>query len=37
MLKINEKSFEDKELPHGLFLTTRKTTKKIQSGGSFGS
>ena len=27
MLKINEKSFEDEELPHGLFLTTRKTTK----------
>ena len=27
ILKINKKSFEDEELPHVLFLTTRKTAK----------
>ena len=27
MLRLNMKHFEDEELPHGLFLTTRKTTK----------
>ena len=27
ILKINKKSFEDEELSHVLFLTTRKTAK----------
>ena len=27
ILKINNKNFEDEELPHELFLTTRQTTK----------
>ena len=26
-LRINKKNFEDEELPHELFPTTRKTTK----------
>ena len=26
-LRLNKKNFEDKELPHELFLTTRQTTK----------
>ena len=25
--RLNKKNFEDKELPHELFLTTRQTTK----------
>ena len=28
MLRINEKNFEDEELPHELFLTTRQITKR---------
>ena len=27
MLRLNKKNFEDEELPHELFLTTRQTTK----------
>ena len=27
MLKLNKKNFEDEELPHELFLTTRQTAK----------
>ena len=27
VLRINKKNFEDEELPHELFLTTRQTTK----------
>ena len=27
MLSLNKKNFEDEELPHGLRLTTRQTTK----------
>ena len=27
VLKLNMKNFEDEELPHELFLTTRQTTK----------
>ena len=27
ILRLNEKNFEDEELPHELFLTTRQTTK----------
>ena len=27
MLPLNKKNFEDEELPHELFLTTRQTTK----------
>ena len=27
ILRLNKKIFEDKELPHELFLTTRQTTK----------
>ena len=27
ILRFNKKNFEDKELPHELFLTTRQTTK----------
>ena len=27
MLRINKKNYEDEELPHELFLTTRQTTK----------
>ena len=27
MLRLNKKNFEDGELPHELFLTTRQTTK----------
>ena len=27
ILRLNKKNFEDKELPHELFLTTRQTTK----------
>ena len=27
ILKLTKKNFEDKEFPHELFLTTRKTTK----------
>ena len=27
ILRINKKNFEDEELPHELFLTTRQTTK----------
>ena len=27
ILRINKKNFENKELPHELFLTTRRTTK----------
>ena len=27
ILRLNKKNFEDEELRHGLFLTTRKTTK----------
>ena len=27
-LRLNKKNFEDEELPHELFLTTRQTTKK---------
>ena len=26
-LRLNKKNFEDEELPHELFLTTRQTTK----------
>ena len=26
-LRLNKKEFEDEELPHEIFLTTRKTTK----------
>ena len=26
-LRLNKRNFEDEELPHELFLTTRKTTK----------
>ena len=29
ILRINKKNFEDKEMPHELFLTTRQTTKII--------
>ena len=28
ILKLNKKSFEDKELSHELFLTTRQTNKR---------
>ena len=28
MLKLNKKNFEDEELPHELFLTTRQKTKR---------
>ena len=28
ILRLNKKKFEDEELPHELFLTTRQTTKK---------
>ena len=28
ILKLNKKNFEEEELPHELFLTTRQTTKK---------
>ena len=28
MFKLNEKNFEDEELPHELFLTTRQKTKR---------
>ena len=28
MLKLNKKNFEDRELPHELFLTTRQKTKR---------
>ena len=27
VLRLNKKNFEDEELPHELFLTTRQTTK----------
>ena len=27
MLRLNKKEFEDEELPHEIFLTTRQTTK----------
>ena len=27
ILRLNNKKFEDEELPHGLFLTSRQTTK----------
>ena len=27
ILRLNKKNFEDEELPHELFVTTRKTTK----------
>ena len=27
-LRLNKKNFEDEELPHELFLTTKQTTKK---------
>ena len=27
MLRINKKNFQNEELPHELFLTTRQTTK----------
>ena len=27
ILRLNKKNFEDEELPHELFLTTRKTAK----------
>ena len=27
ILRINKKNFQDEELPHELFLTTRQTTK----------
>ena len=27
ILRLNKKKFEDQELPHELFLTTRQTTK----------
>ena len=27
ILRVNKKNFEDEELPHELFLTTRQTTK----------
>ena len=27
ILRLNKKNFEDEELPHELFLTTRQTTK----------
>ena len=27
ILRLNKKTFEDEELPHELFLTTRQTTK----------
>ena len=27
ILRLNKKNFQDKELPHKLFLTTRQTTK----------
>ena len=27
ILRLNKKNFDDKELPHELFLTTRQTTK----------
>ena len=41
ILRLNKKNFEDEELPHELFLTTRflifLMSKIIQSGGSFGS
>ena len=26
-MRLNKKNFEDEELPHELFLTTRQTTK----------
>ena len=29
VLRLNKKNFEDEELPHELFLTTRQTTKII--------
>ena len=28
ILRLNKKNFEDEELPHELFLTSRQTTKK---------
>ena len=28
ILGLNEKNFEDEDLPHEVFLTTRQTTKK---------
>ena len=28
ILRLNQKNFEDKELPHELFLTTIQTTKE---------
>ena len=31
ILRINKKNFEDKEMPHELFLTTRQTTKIINA------
>ena len=31
ILRINKKKFEDKELPHELFLTTRQTTKILNA------
>ena len=30
ILRINKKNFEDEELPHELFLTTRQTAKISQ-------
>ena len=27
ILRVHKKNFEDEELPHGLFLTTRQTTE----------
>ena len=27
ILSLNKENFEDEELPHGLFITTRQTTK----------
>ena len=27
ILRVNKKNFQDEELPHELFLTTRQTTK----------
>ena len=29
MLRLNKKNFEDEELPHELFLTTRQTTNNM--------
>ena len=34
ILRLNKKNFEDEDLPHELFLTTRRTTKIINVSGN---